>query len=1349
MHKPKRYWFSLIGIICFILVGGLLTESLVHLRDRQARDTLQTLVTTVSTTIDPGDVAALRGVAADAGTPQLGHVRRHLLRLHAAAAEARFVYILGWRQGKAVFFADAESTSSKDYSPPGQVYSEASRGLLRALRKGLPFVEGPLNDRWGVWVSGYAPIRDSAGRSVAMLGIDIDARAWQHTLVTYRVVGYSLTMLAGMLLLLVLVMAERVIRQKEILENARAEETLRSATFPALNPNPIVELDLDGNAVYLNPAAKQFFPDLQTLGTAHPLLSDIHLETDPARNALKSPWYSEIDVDTRWFGRTLHYVMEGHRARMYCLDVTQRRETEMELQRLNADLEARVHERTGELVSTNAALQESEERYRSLIDLAPDIIYRLKEDGTIAYISTAIARLGYDPDTLIGTPFIEIVHPDDRDKAKNGFVEYRIGERRIQDLEIRLLTKDGDNAGCDYELHYHTIELYARGRWDVPDVEINRPDKHFLYTQGIARDVSERKRAEDALRTSEAHFRSMVGTSPVAMAVSSVDGSMLMVNAQFTALFGYTLEEVPSREQWWIMAYPDAQYRKTLMTEWFDKLAKATQDGLPMEPRETIITGKSGAERIVEVNASSIGDWTLSVYLDLTDRKAAQATLEKLKQAIEHSPASVVITDRYGIIEYANPKFTEVTGYTLEEAIGQNPSVLNSGLQPAEFYAEMWQKISAGSEWHGEFCNRKKNGDIYWESASISSLTNADGDITHYVAVKEDITQRRTTEQELRESEKRYALAERAGNTGSWHLDLKSREMLLSAQMSAIYGYAPASMGISMAEAIENIYHEDRAMVAALLQKAISSGKAFSAEYRIPQPDGSLYWFYSHGEAVRGRDGKTIRIDGIVQDITERVRAGQELREARDAAEIANKAKSIFLANMSHEIRTPMNAILGFTQLLQRDPAISPQQRQQIDTISRSGEHLLALINDILEMSKIEAGRATVNMVTCDLPALIGDLDTMFRIRTDAKSLNFNIDHIGDLPRYITTDENKLRQILINMVSNAVKFTQEGGITVRVGVDRVGLVLHLWVEVIDTGPGIAAEEMKNLFRPFTQTSSGVNVQGGTGLGLAISREFARLLDGGISVTSEAGKGSIFRLEITTEESADETAGCTIENQFIVGLQPGQPSYRILVVDDREENRSLLTQMLERVGFESREASDGAEAVEIFADWNPHLILMDMRMPVMDGYEAIRRIRESDTGSDAKIIAVTASVFTEDRQQIMSTGANDFMGKPFKETTLFHKITKLLGVQFQIADDTHAQVGAPWSDARIKEAVAELPGTLQNLLHEATIAGDFDRVLELIDQITGDYPYLSEILRNLAEQFNSEQLLNVLSIGEQP
>jgi CheY-like chemotaxis protein len=397
-------------------------------------------------------------------------------------------------------------------------------------------------------------------------------------------------------------------------------------------------------------------------------------------------------------------------------------------------------------------------------------------------------------------------------------------------------------------------------------------------------------------------------------------------------------------------------------------------------------------------------------------------------------------------------------------------------------------------------------------------------------------------------------------------------------------------------------------------------------------------------------------------------------------------------------------------------------------------------------MSKIEAGRTTLSPSTFDLTVLLKDLEMMFRVRTDEKKLAFKVEMIGDVPQYIVTDINKLRQVFINVLGNAVKFTERGGVALRVRADHeCGPVPCLRVEVEDTGPGISADEQDKLFRHFEQTKTGQQAGTGTGLGLAISREFARLMGGDITLSSQVGKGSVFVIQLPLKKGDAQAVHVNDQPRHVLKLQPGQPTCRVLIADDIEDNRQLLAQLLEPVGFEIRMATNGVEAVREFEEWRPHLILMDFRMPVMDGHEAIHRIRAMEGGKDAKIIAVTASAMDENRQELMKIGADDFIGKPFREVELFQKIHAHVGVEYVYADHPAAdgQTDAP---ELTPESLADWPQELIDPLREAVITADLDQMLARIGDVESRDPVVARGLRRLAEGFEYQKLLDLLGAG---
>lgn len=495
---------------------------------------------------------------------------------------------------------------------------------------------------------------------------------------------------------------------------------------------------------------------------------------------------------------------------------------------------------------------------------------------------------------------------------------------------------------------------------------------------------------------------------------------------------------------------------------------------------------------------------------------------------------------------------------------------------------------------------------------------------------------------------------------------------------------------------------------------------------------------------------------------------------AKQAADAANKAKSEFLANMSHELRTPLNAILGFTQVMSRDSSLSTEQQQHLDIISHSGEHLLELINDILEMSKIEAGRVTLNKNSFDLQRLLDNLKEMLQLKALSKGLQLIVDYAPDVPQYVQTDERKLREILINLLGNAIKFTQAGSVTLRVSVvsshgllvsskkqqttDNRQLTIHFEVE--DTGAGIALEEVDKLFTAFGQTEAGRKSLEGTGLGLAISQKFVQLMGGDITVSSTLGKGTTFAFDIQLELTKATEIKTPQESRKVMGLAPNQPNYRILVVEDQPANRLLLVKLLTSVGFEVHEATNGQEAVALWSRHSPHLIFMDMRMPVLNGYEATKRIKSYLKGQATVIVALTASALEEDRIVILSAGCDDFMRKPFREEVLLEKIAQHLGVRY-LYDESGVkgkdegtqgesrtdQRQEAWTNQPLYFHLSQMPRDWVAKLHEAALKCLDHVIIQLIEQIPEAHAPLANTLEDWANNFLFNQVIDLIQSAQ--
>ena len=1177
-----------------------------------------------------------------------------------------------------------------------------------------------------------------------------------------------------------------------------------------------------------------------------------------------------------------------------------------DLLKAREDLERRVSERTQEIWAASELLRgeiqerkqaeyemrESEAQYRLLAEHMRDVVWTMDiQSGRLTYVSPSVKKLmGFTCEEVVGRTFGSILTPESFQKAAE-----------ILAMRVKNFSPDGESQHRPPE----EFDLVRSDGSIVPIEVVNTllPDKYGRpeIVLGVSRDITERRKAEQQLLASREEYRSIFEQTMMGIFQSTPEGRLLTANPTMARIYGYATarEMVEQVTDVTVQLYVDQEDRRRMLKHvgewgfiegfetrrlrrdgkviWISTTLHAVRDEggsithfygteedvtRRKETEAELERYREHLEELVKERTAELEKKNVELELEIKERTRGEEELRKLSGAIEASRATVVITDRDGSIEYANPAFTTITGYTLEEAMGRNPRILKSDAHPKEFYEGLWNTILAGDVWEGQLCNRKKNGEIYWESASISPVRNAAGEIAHFVAVKEDITDKRRLDEALKHqhaflqtvidaipspvfakdgkgiyigsntSFERFIGAEKNEIVGKSVYELSPRNLAemydemdrelfarggvqtyeakvadreTGALKDVIFNKATFSnidgtigglvgviLDITERKAMEETVRESELRSRTILEAVFTGILVIDpkthtivdvngfAERMIGKAREEIVGSTCHcnvcpaetgkcpitdlGQKLDQSERKLVTANGtqipIIKtvvpvnlygrphllesfvDITKLKEMEDRLKEAKQAADAANQAKSAFLASMSHEIRTPMNAILGFSQLMQRDAGLSPDQRQHLDIINRSGEHLLALINDVLEMSKIEAGRVTMNASTFDLHALLQDIERMFRLRASGKNLQFSTEYVNEVPRFVVTDEGKLRQVLINLLGNAVKFTIQGGVAMRVGVrGKDPSALSLRVEVEDTGPGIPEEEISRLFQPFQQTEASARAGGGTGLGLAISREFVGLMGGEIDVVSRVGKGSTFRFHIVFAEGKPEAVEGE-EQRTVQSLEPGSILPKILIADDNEANRVLASTMLGRIGFEVREAANGVEMIDMFHRWRPDLILADVRMPVMDGYEAIRRIRSGEEGGNVRIITVTAGAFDLDLQEAILAGADDFMTKPFREADLLEKIAQLTGAAYIYEDNRREP--APLSTRGAAEgSQALLPDGLTDSIREAVIDGDFDRVIDLAGQIEGMDGRVALRLKRLAERFDSRGLLEFI------
>jgi PAS domain S-box-containing protein len=879
------------------------------------------------------------------------------------------------------------------------------------------------------------------------------------------------------------------------------------------------------------------------------------------------------------------------------------------------------------------ALVESEMHFRTLADSGQALIWSSGIDIKSNYFNkTWLEFTGHTLEREIAGGWNDVIHPDDIQKCYE-VVTSTFKQHKKFSLEYRLLRLDG---------------VY---RWiqDDGSPRYNAHGKFIGYIHHCL-DITDRKIAQEKLESAYTELKNLYDNLPVAVfSYDVINKKILQASKAHQTIFGYPPEAFYINQDLWFeviipedkpivkSGYKDLVLGKVLVQQYRIRHSNGNIEWI--ESRVRPIFDENGKMIQIDGTASNV-----------TELKNTEQQIKLLSKSIEQSPVSVLITKPDGTIEYANSAFLTLTGYTLDEVLEKNPRILKSGQQSQEFYLELWHTILSGNTWQGEIHNKKKNGELYWENAIISPVVDETGAITNFVAVKEDITLKKKNEELIRLNEKKFKLV----------FDKSSEALFLTKPDGSIDAANPAACRMFQFTEEEfillgrNAILEDFDPHTQNLLKLRKERDIFSGEMIFKKKNGERIIGEISSSIFQDKDG-TIRTSMIIRDISERKKMEQELIESKEKAEESSRLKSSFLANMSHELRTPLTGILGYSELLAED--VSGLNKEMVSGIYTSGLRLLETIDSILDISRIEADKYTIYYSDFNLRDFIIEEVQLFKNSAAIKKLYLNLVP-DDKDVIINSGKNILHSIFSNLINNAIKFTDSGGITIKYKIGEQELKKHLFIEVTDTGIGISEEFQQVIFEEFRQVSEGFSRSfEGNGLGLAITKKLVNLLNGKIELTSSPGKGTTFKVffPISVVEKKSEKTKVMLDLKIDENVSNNQDKKRIMIVENDSTSLKLL-KMFVKNRYIYDYAVNGEQALALAKKNKYDLFLMDINLGVgMDGMEVTKALRSIKDYKSTPIIAVTAFAMATDKDEFLSAGCDDYISKPFTREDLLLKI----------------------------------------------------------------------------------------------
>jgi PAS domain S-box-containing protein len=916
-------------------------------------------------------------------------------------------------------------------------------------------------------------------------------------------------------------------------------------------------------------------------------------------------------------------------------------------------------------VTEQRAAQEAQARLAAIVEGSQDAIVAYSPAGVILSWNRGAEEIfGYTADEAVGRPMAMLVPP----------------ERLTAFHELTENVSQGKNDSHD-DSRFGGRGLRKDGRIVHVLITASPVRDRAGGVAAIAvifRDISERREAEQKLRESEERFRTMADSCPSLLWVTGAEGELQFLNRAIRRFTGTTCEEIQA-DLWHLLMHPDDA------PAYSESFRRAIKERTAFSG-EARVRRADGAWRLLgskaEPRISPTGEYMGLVGLsaDITERKQAEHALQfqhsLIRAILEVSPHGILVVNNEGGIVSHNKRFLDVWQISLpvlaapardDDATVLDQTILSLAVdlvQDGDAFLKRVRELYDNREANDHCEVELKDGRILERYST--SLWSDSSQYLGRVWFFQDITERKQAEEALRNSEEKFRqLAENIKEV-FWMMNAAGTEILyVGPAYEQIWGRTCASLYESPMDWMEAIHPDDREPAHATFIRQLQ-GEMIDSEYRIQKPDGQERWIRDRAFPIRDQNGELIRIAGIAEEVTERKRYEAELIQAREDADAANRSKSRFLANMSHEIRTPMNGVIGMNQLL-LETDLTAEQRRYVEVVQASGRSLLSLIEDILDMSKIEAGKITLENLNFSLRETINEVIQPLRVQADQKKLRLVARISSEIPEWLRGDAHRLRQVLTNLVANAIKFTSRGEVTLDADLDsQSDKAVSVRFAVTDTGIGIAEEQISTLFSPFVQAdASTTRKYGGTGLGLAISKQLAEMMGGSIRVNSRVGQGSTFwfiasfgQAVLDRRPPAPQSATFRAETSIDSAASRVRPGHgeRILIAEDNPTNREVILAQLKKLGYEATVATNGVEAVEAAERERFDLVLMDCQMPVMDGYEATHRIRRT-AHANIPIIALTASAMPRDKEQCLREGMDDYLAKPVELSHLAAVLAK--------------------------------------------------------------------------------------------